>query len=139
MGLKMITESDEIFTAVEREAFWAEGLEGIEKRSNLRDFLTNYTTTGYAIRLWMDGLDEFSENTRTAVWNLIQRYKSRLLTLAIGMQRPNPPSLVQQIRASEEENLVYQEMVDLENQINITSKTLTAENSVPLSKELPLC
>ncbi|KAF2653632.1 hypothetical protein K491DRAFT_759564 [Lophiostoma macrostomum CBS 122681] len=118
MGLKLLAEIDNIYSNNEREASWEDGLEGIEKRRELSRLQMNYTTIRYAIRLWTDGVDEFSEETRIAVWNLTQRYKARLLSLAIGMYRPNPPSLVQRIQSSVEEGPVYQQMLDLQMQID---------------------
>ncbi|KAF2469213.1 uncharacterized protein BDR25DRAFT_394540 [Lindgomyces ingoldianus] len=120
IGLKLLTEVDEIFSNTEREASWEEGLEGIEKRAELNKMQMNYTTTRYAIRLWTDGVDpgNFDDENRTAVWTLTQKYKARLLSLAIGMYRPNPPSLVQRIQASEVEGPVYQKMLDLQHQID---------------------
>jgi hypothetical protein len=60
---------------------------------------------------------ELSEEARSAIWNLTQKYKARLLSLAIGMYRVNPPSLIQRIQTSDHA-LMYQEMVDLQNKID---------------------
>ncbi|KAJ4288968.1 hypothetical protein N0V90_011310 [Kalmusia sp. IMI 367209] len=117
-GLKLLTEADEIFSSTEREASWQDGLEGIEKRLELYRMQMSYTTTRYAVRLWVEGVDEFSEEAKVAVWNLTQKYKARLLSLAIGMYRPNPPSLVMRIQASKKEAPVYQEMIDLQREID---------------------
>lgn len=86
-GLKLLTETDEIYSNTEREASWEEGLGGIEKRKELSRMQMNHTTTRYAIRLWTDGVEHFDDETRTAVWSLTQKYKARLLSLAVGMFR----------------------------------------------------
>lgn len=62
-------------------------------------------------------MEEFSEEARKAIWNLTQKYKARLLSLAIGMYRSNPPSLIQRIQSSDEAP-IYQEMVDLQTKID---------------------
>lgn len=62
-------------------------------------------------------VDEFSEEARIAIWNLTQKYKARLLSLAIGMYRTNPPSLIHRIQSSEEAPM-YQEMTDLQTEID---------------------
>ncbi|KAF1957694.1 hypothetical protein CC80DRAFT_469598 [Byssothecium circinans] len=117
-GLKLLTETEEIYSSTEREASWLDGLEGIEKRSELNRMQASYTTTQYAIRYWVDGVDSFSEEARMEIWKWAQKYKARLLSLAIGMYRPNPPSLVQRIQASHEEGPIYQQMVDLQRQVD---------------------
>lgn len=116
-GLKLLAEADDILSNMEREAFWEEGLGGIQKRSNLRALYTSHETTKYAIRLLTDGVEDFPEATRIAVWDFIQNYKARLLTLAIGMHRPTPPSLLQKIQDSAEERPMYQKMVELLKEI----------------------
>ncbi|KAF2450170.1 hypothetical protein P171DRAFT_468581 [Karstenula rhodostoma CBS 690.94] len=116
-GLKLLTEIDEIFSSTEREACWEDGLEGIQKRTELSRMQRNDTTTRYAIRHWVDGVEEFSEEARTAIWNLTQKYKARLLSLAIGLYRSNPPSLIQRIQSSDGAHM-YQEMVDLQTKID---------------------
>ncbi|KAJ4354321.1 uncharacterized protein N0V89_006056 [Didymosphaeria variabile] len=117
MGLKLLTEIDEIYSSTEREACWEDGLEGIQKRTELSRMQMSYTTTRYAIRHWVDGVDEFSEEARIAIWDLTQKYKARLLSLAIGMYRTNPPSLIQRIQSSDEVSM-YQDMVDLQTKID---------------------
>jgi len=119
-GLKLLTEVDQIFSATEREASWEEGFAGIEKRSNLNNMHMNHLTTQYAIRLWTDGTSELSKDAKVAIWNLTQKYKARLLSLAIGMYRPSPPSLVQRIEASSDEGPIYKQMIDLQRQIDDT-------------------
>ncbi|OAG01113.1 uncharacterized protein CC84DRAFT_1229856 [Paraphaeosphaeria sporulosa] len=116
-GLKLLTEIDEIHSSTEREACWEDGLEGIQKRTELSRMQMSYTTIRYAVRYWVNGVDEFSEEARKAIWNLTQKYKARLLSLAIGMYRSNPPSLTQRIQSSDEAPM-YQEMVDLQTTID---------------------
>jgi hypothetical protein len=52
-GLKLLTEIDEIYSSTEREACWEDGIEGIQKRTELSRMQMNYTTTRYAIRFWV--------------------------------------------------------------------------------------
>lgn len=52
-GLKLLTEIDEIHSSTEREACWEDGLEGIQKRTELSRMQMSYTTTRYAIRYWV--------------------------------------------------------------------------------------
>lgn len=58
LGHKLLNEIDEIYSNTEREACWEDGLEGIQKRSELSRMQMSYTTTRYAIRHWV-GLQYF--------------------------------------------------------------------------------
>lgn len=121
-GLHWLSEADHIFSKSEREASWEDGLNGMKKREELAGRHQNHTTIKSSLQLLLAGPDPLTEEETKLLWNLAQKYKNRLLAMAIGMSRPSPPGLVKKILASNEVGPVYQEMLDLQNKLDLAAK-----------------
>ncbi|KAF2105079.1 hypothetical protein NA57DRAFT_71274 [Rhizodiscina lignyota] len=117
-GLEAVLETDRIFTEIELEASWLDGVEGIEERKKVARFQNSHTTVQVAVQLLLSAPDERSDESRMLVWELVQKFKARSLARTIGMFRPNPPGLVNKILASPDCGPVYQEMLDLQARID---------------------
>ena len=132
-GLQWLYETDSILGASEREASWEDGLGGIEKRAELAKQQQSYTTIQCAIQLLLSGPESNSpQEDRKTLWELVQKYKTRQLSVAIGMYRPSPPGLVKNILSSKEYGPIYQKMIDLQNRIS----TVDAKDRFYLRRQL---
>jgi CHAT domain-containing protein len=116
-GLEWLSETDDILSQSEREASWEDGLSGMKKREELAKRDQNHTTIKTSLQLLLAGPDSLTEEETKLLWNLAQKYKNRLLAMAIGMSRPSPPGLVKKILASNEVGPMYQEMLDLQKKM----------------------
>lgn len=116
IGLDKIKEADQIYTESELHASWSDGLHGINDRHSLSSFNANSLTIVMAINLLLAEPGKTSQDTLTSIWRWVQKSKARSLARTIGI-KATPPGLVSQIMASTEARPLYEQMLNLNEQI----------------------
>lgn len=117
VGLEKLKETDTIYTESELHASWTGGLHGINDRQSISKFHGSSHTIYTAINLLLAEAGGVSTITVTTIWNWVQKYKARSLARTIGVHARDPPGLVSQIRASAKARPDYEEMLNLDKQI----------------------
>jgi hypothetical protein len=117
-GLEKLKEADLISTESEIRASWDGGLDGLHARQGVTKFQGSSGTVYIAIALLLAEAGGVTSSTVTAIWEWVQKYKARSLARTIGVQARYPPGLVSQIMASAKARPAYEELLDLEKQIN---------------------
>ena len=73
-----------------------------------------------AVQLLLVGNIDPDKNTRTQMWNWVQRSKARSLALTMGITGILPSTLLDQISTSERYRLMYEKLVSLQSRISLS-------------------
>lgn len=134
IGLDCLEAADDFFTPLLKEVTWSLGLESVQERERSISASTSWRIPQLAVRLLVAGGIPADDEKRKAIWSWVQRSKARALAMAMATTGRVPAALLQQIMASEQYRLLYEEMSSLEQQI----QTVQPQNRFALRQKMDI-
>ncbi|KAF2183986.1 hypothetical protein K469DRAFT_689723 [Zopfia rhizophila CBS 207.26] len=118
IGLDHLTKADERFGQVELASSWSNDLGALSVRRWVTKTHVPWESTQYALQLLMEGNPEPGDDIRSKMWEWVQKGKSQALASTMGLKRALPQYLVNKVKESPVDNELYEQMLQLERDIN---------------------
>ena len=118
--LRYLEEADKYFSSRHQQSSLHYNLEDLEARERANLVGNTWNIPQKAMQILHAGDVEPDDDTRTQMWNWVQRSKARSLALTMGITGIVPSTILHSISSVEKCRLMYEKMVNLQNRISIS-------------------